>query len=663
MFTGTLWRAAVTALAFICTPGLARAQANGKLQIHYMDVGQGDGAVVISPQGQVVLFDNGVSGQCSKPVGYLQSIGVTRIDYHIASHYHSDHIGCTPQVLAAFPLQQFAYDRGGSYTTATYTNYVNSVGARRRTATPGMMLTLDAGTANPVQILFIASNANGITTNDENDKSLVALVRFGNFEAVFGGDLSGASGGTVDPDPSEPPPTQPIPPAGGGNTCSRPAGAPANATAVCTDGAYSMSQNRQGTCSTHGGVRCWICPGVLCSALTTPTFQTNSSFVPGAWSVPVTGPVSLPSYADIESSVANAVGQIEVYKVHHHGSRYSSNATWMNATHPKIGVISVGAGNSYGHPTADALGRIHEIGTRTYWTSVGGGAAPVPGWDTVAGTMAVEVSPGAHAFTIRYGAEIETHPMWGFSAPPSLAGSPIGVVDTPPDMTSVAGEVAVTGWAIDNSGIASVDIFRTAVGDEPQGAMIYIGTATQVEGARPDVASAFALYPGVSRAGWGFMVLSNFLPNGGNGTFTLHAVARSLSGESAVIGSKTILGANASSAFPFGTIDTPRQGETVSGVVTNFGWALTPNPKSIPSDGSTIDVYIDGVAVGHPTYNQYRPDVANLFPGYANSNGAVGFFHFDSTTLTNGLHSISWVVRDNAGATQGVGSRYFRVQN
>jgi beta-lactamase superfamily II metal-dependent hydrolase len=38
---------------------LAFGQANGKLQIHFMDVGQGDGAVLISPQGQVVLFDGG----------------------------------------------------------------------------------------------------------------------------------------------------------------------------------------------------------------------------------------------------------------------------------------------------------------------------------------------------------------------------------------------------------------------------------------------------------------------------------------------------------------------------------------------------------------------------------------------------------------------------
>ena len=45
----------------------------------------------------------------------------------------------------------------------------------------------------------------------------------------------------------------------------------------------------------------------------------------------------------------------------------------------------------------------------------------------------------------------------------------------------------------------------------------------------------------------------------------------------------------------------------------------------IPIDGSTIDVYIDGVVVGHPSYGHFRADIAALFPGYANSNGAVGF--------------------------------------
>src|SRR6478752_2644251 len=144
-------------IAFLCLIALllpirALAQANGQLQIHYMDVGQGDGAVLISPLGEVVLFDDGVLNQCGRPIGYLQSLGITRIDYHIASHYHSDHIGCAAQILAQFPLQKAAYDRGGSYSTATFHNYVSAVGAKRITAQKGQTITLDAGSLTPVTI-------------------------------------------------------------------------------------------------------------------------------------------------------------------------------------------------------------------------------------------------------------------------------------------------------------------------------------------------------------------------------------------------------------------------------------------------------------------------------------------------------------------------------
>lgn len=45
-------------------------------------------------------------------------------------------------------------------------------------------------------------------------------------------------------------------------TCTVPT--PAGVTAVCNNGQYSMSQNAAGTCSSNGGVQCWVCPGVLC---------------------------------------------------------------------------------------------------------------------------------------------------------------------------------------------------------------------------------------------------------------------------------------------------------------------------------------------------------------------------------------------------------------
>ena len=244
--------------------------------------------------------------------------------------------------------------------------------------------------------------------------------------------------------------------------------------------------------------------------------------------------------------------------------------------------------------------------------------------------------------------------------------NPIGVVDTPVDhATGVTGTIPVTGWAIDDVGIQEVVIYRDLVEGEttpsPTG-KVFIGRAVFVEGARPDVDAAMDL-PFDNQAGWGYMLLTNMLPNQGNGTYTFHVYATDVDGHTVVLGSRTITCNNSEATKPFGAIDSPEQGGTVSGLYTNHGWALTPQPNSIATDGSTILVYIDGVPVGRPSYNNARADVAALFPGYANSGGAGGSYTFDTTELANGVHTIAWVVTDSDGNAEGIGSRFFTVMN
>jgi len=235
---------------------------------------------------------------------------------------------------------------------------------------------------------------------------------------------------------------------------------------------------------------------------------------------------------------------------------------------------------------------------------------------------------------------------------------PFGYFETPINGSTVSSSIAVTGWALDDYGMDSVKIYR-----EQENTLVYIGDAIFVEGARPDVEAAYPGYPGNDRAGWGYMMLTHFLPNGGNGTYVLHAIATDGAGKKTTLGTKTIIVDNAHAVKPFGAIDTPVQGETVSFSIFNWGWALTPPPNKIPIDGSTIDVYIDGVKTAHPTYNIYRSDIASLFPNYANSNGAAGYFYLDTWNYWDGVHTIQWTAVDNAGNIGGIGSRYFTVQN
>jgi hypothetical protein len=234
-----------------------------------------------------------------------------------------------------------------------------------------------------------------------------------------------------------------------------------------------------------------------------------------------------------------------------------------------------------------------------------------------------------------------------------------GECSTPQDNSVVRSSFPVTGWVLDDIGIESVRIYR-----EEGNALVFVGDAVFVEGARPDIETAYPDHPLNYKAGWGYMLLSYFLPGGGNGVFKLHAVASDHSGKSVTLGVKTVTVDNANSINPFGTIDTPAQGGTASSSkYINWGWVLTPKPAKIPTNGSTLKVWIDSVEVGQPTYNIYRSDLASLFPGYFNSNGAAGYFSLDTTAYENGVHTIHWSASDSSGNSDGIGSRFFLINN
>ncbi|MCX6580378.1 MAG: Ig-like domain-containing protein [Candidatus Aminicenantes bacterium] len=237
----------------------------------------------------------------------------------------------------------------------------------------------------------------------------------------------------------------------------------------------------------------------------------------------------------------------------------------------------------------------------------------------------------------------------GFSA------APFGDFATPVNGSVVSGSIPVTGWVLDDIEVKKVEIFRDTS---------YIGDAVFIEGARPDVEEAYPGYPQNYKAGWGYMLLTNFFPNGGNGTYILFSIATDVVGNQVIFSSKTITCNNAYAVEPFGTIDTPTQGGIASGEnFVNQGWVLTQQPNIIEVNGSAIDVWVDGVKKGHPAYNILRADIADFFPGYANSNGAGGEFHLDTTYFKNGVHTIHWTAIDNSGNSAGIGSRYFTIEN
>ena len=347
--------------ALLAVPAAA-VPGNGRLQIIHLDVGQGDGAVIISPLGDVALIDEGPGGTNAmgvSVVGQLQALGITHVEHHFASHYHSDHISDIDAIVAAgIPINR-GWDRGGSYTTGAYTTYATTLGTKRRTMVKNQVVTLDSLSAHPVTIKCINLAGAGLYSGtEENVLSMVLKVSYGEFDEVFGGDLSGSTSG---------------------------------------------------------------------------------------------------SYKDIETTVGPQVGPVEVYKVHHHGSTTSSNAAWLSAIQPKIGVISIGNGNSYGHPTSAALSRLHAANVHTYWTETGSGVAPNASWDKVSNGQ-VRISATWQA------AGVDTVRGTGFADTFTNSGT-AGDVTAPLVTVSApnGGEAWMTGsshnitWtATDNVGVTSI---------------------------------------------------------------------------------------------------------------------------------------------------------------------------------------------------------------
>jgi hypothetical protein len=240
----------------------------------------------------------------------------------------------------------------------------------------------------------------------------------------------------------------------------------------------------------------------------------------------------------------------------------------------------------------------------------------------------------------------------------------VGFVDTPTNgAAGLAGSIAITGWAVDFVMVTGIRIYRDAVAGEAPG-QVFIGHANRVPGARPDLAILYGGFPEWRMAGWGYLLLSNVLPNSGNGTFTFSAYADDIEGNHTLLGRRTVTIDNAHATKPFGTIDEPAEGQTVSGTILNRGWVLTPAGKMIPLDGRTINVYVDGTLVGPvTTYSVPRPDVKAYFPGLENSDGPEARLMIDTTQFADGIHTIAWGVVDDSGASEGIGSRFFTIQN
>ena len=224
-------RVATSTLAVILTciatataqprPPIAGA-GGGSLRVYFADVEGGQATLFVAPGGESLLIDAGWSGNndrdADRIVALCRRAGVTRIDNLVVTHFHVDHAGGIPQLVAKIPVSRFI-DHGDNTETrdaATvsswdgYRKALTSSRAQRLTVKPGDILPIKgmraevisadghsigeaiagggAGANNPA----CARSPGKALEDTENDRSVGLMITFGKLRLLDLGDLTWA---------------------------------------------------------------------------------------------------------------------------------------------------------------------------------------------------------------------------------------------------------------------------------------------------------------------------------------------------------------------------------------------------------------------------------------------------------------------------------------
>lgn len=327
----------------------------GSLEIHHFALGQADATLLVGPSGRSLLVDVGENGGPSAGgvgvhAGAVQVaekiervLGCRRLDAVLVTHFHLDHVGAVGQgglwhlVFAqGFEVGRTWHrdlDHFSGVEGPLFADWRHLLASAPRALAPKVIQLgpgqLDLGPGVTTTVVAVDGGA-GFRPGaqgfrpappNENDYSVAFTLRFGQFDYLLGGDLSGE------------------------------------------------------------------------------LFVAPES-----------------TYHDVETTAARGLPDIDVYRVNHHGSDHSSNPTWLGQIDPEVAIVSVGAGNSYGHPAAATLRRLAATGV-VYATSRGATARAAsprggPGLPQpiVAGDVVVRCSDGLH-YTVADDPYLATDPV------------------------------------------------------------------------------------------------------------------------------------------------------------------------------------------------------------------------------------------------------------
>lgn len=151
------------------------------LEIHYIDVGQADAALVICDD-QTMLIDGGNSEDSSLIYSYLKQRGIDNLDYIICTHAHEDHVGGLSGALN-FASVNIAYSPVEEYDSKAFQNFIKYLSHQGLSITiphHGDSFSLGAATCQILGPVY--------SSDEPNNTSIVLKITYGETSFLFTGD-------------------------------------------------------------------------------------------------------------------------------------------------------------------------------------------------------------------------------------------------------------------------------------------------------------------------------------------------------------------------------------------------------------------------------------------------------------------------------------------
>ncbi len=159
--------------------------ASGKdMQVHFINVGQGDSIFIQTPNDKHILIDGGPPQAGKKVVHYLKKHGIKKLDLVVATHPDIDHIGGLITVMKHIKIDKIL-DSGKLHTTRRYAKYIQEIVKQEIPISITKLhekIPLDPSIHIQVLNTFKKSRTN-------NQSSIVLKMSYNNVDFLFMGDV------------------------------------------------------------------------------------------------------------------------------------------------------------------------------------------------------------------------------------------------------------------------------------------------------------------------------------------------------------------------------------------------------------------------------------------------------------------------------------------